>query len=155
MWKLFCVISNYFFVCKSFFGFFCRPKTPASLALKLVFVQASVADEMNWGTTEWNIEGNLKALYFDYKDQVSMHDIELKEGEDLFGLLKNELLDELNVEKTAEGEAEVILSGDGLCFLSLPAKWTNLKFVDVVNLEISKPAFKKRVVVIKTQNPCK
>lgn len=125
------------------------------MPLKLFFVQSSVADEMNWSVSEWNMEENLRYVFFNYKDRVCEHNLELKEGQNLFRLLKDEVLAELNGKKVDEKEPEIILSGEDLCFLSLPSEWKNLKYSAALNLAISKPSYKKRVVVIKTQNPCK
>ena len=87
---------------------------------------------------------------------MCFHDRNLKEGDNLLALLNDEVLEQVNSARLAENLPEILLeSGKALSFLSLPASWTNLKYTDAINLDISKPQFKKRVVVIKTQNPCK
>ena len=121
-----------------------------------MFVQASFADETAWNPAEWLNENNLRRAYFDNKDEVCFHDVNLPEDKNLLALLNDEVLEELNATRLAENLSEIVLEKtSALSFLSLPSSWTNLKYSDAINLDISKPQFKKRVVVIKTQNPCK
>lgn len=121
-----------------------------------MFVQSSFALENEWDTSEWQKEKTLRHLFFYRKEEVCFHDIDMKEGENLLDLLRTKILVEVNLARQADNLSEVVIeSGPALSFLSLPESWTNLKYSDAVNLDISKPHFKKRVIVIKSQNPCK
>ena len=121
----------------------------------MVFVQSSFADEKAWDCAEWLNEKNLRHAFFDNKEEVCFHDINLPEDKNLLALLNDEVLEEVNTARLAENLSEIVLEQtSALSFLSLHKSWTNLKYSDAINLDISKPQFKKRIVVIKTQNPC-
>jgi len=137
---------------------FCREKAKPTqeVAIKLVFVQSSFADEKEWDCAEWLNEKNLRHAFLENREEVCFHDIKLSEDKNLLALLNDEVLEEVNKARSDDNLSEIVLENtSALSFLSLNKSWTNIKYSDAINLDISKPQFKKRVIVIKTQNPCK
>ena len=120
------------------------------MALKIVFVEKAVVNESGMKGKDWQSGDKLDALYFEYRNQVTFFDVDIKETENLLDVLKENLAG-INEKRLTENKHEVIMSVDHLSFLSLPEEWANLTYSDIVHLRPSKQ-YGKRLVVIKTQN---
>jgi hypothetical protein len=106
-----------------------KPKSQKPLKMKLVLVQASIADQKEWDESDWCNTNNLRELFFGNKDEVVMENIEMMEGDNLLQVLKEKVLEPLNADRLNEKLPEIVLSGESLSFLSLPSKWKNLKYI--------------------------
>ena len=106
---------------------------------------------------DWAAEDFLRVIFFQNRGKVAIKEVDVLENQDLFTVVKvgsKSLLNVVNEEQRAKDVPEVILSGNNLSMLCHPG-WPNMTYSDLLMLAPSKGKGGKRLIVIRSENPCK
>lgn len=133
---------------------------PPEIPIRVIIIEETVFSSLDLPDSEtvhpiWTREAALNRMYFEKKDLVVFTDCTVKSGDNLLDVLKFLVLPNLNATRAIDGKPEVVINASALDFLSLPSnQWSNLEYVDISMLPVSK-VFTKRFVVLKSNKPCK